>query len=563
MSVDTEGQVGRRAVLGAAAAAAGWMVVGRVDRAEAASAAPKDFPADLDLHRLVFENWDTTIRTDALWTSTVTSSEQVVRVVAWAAAAGYRVRPRGYGHTWSPLVTESGADEKTIIVDTTRLSTMSMVDETTVRVGAGARMDTLLAYLSRQRRSLLGAPAPGDVTVAGVLAVGGHGTGLPARGEERPAGGTYGTVSNAVVSMTAVVWDEAASTYVVRTFDRSHPDAGALLVNLGRVFVTEVVLSTVPDYSLRSRSTTTIPAALLFADPARAGSQSLTALLDRHGRVGIIWYAFTAFPWVQTWDRAARRPLTSRATRGPYNFPFADNLPSQVVDIVTKVTQGSWHLTPMATETMLAATRTGLVATRGADVWGPAKDVIHFVKPSTLRVSAGSHAVVCRRADVQRVVHDFTSFYTRKLDEYRLRGRYPANNVCEIRITGIDDPGDVGVAGARPATLSGAAPVPGRPELDTVVWLDVLTLPNTPGAADFFAELDGWFRALPASLGVARPEWAKRFAHTSAGPWTDDETMHTWIPRQISGWSEALATFDRLDPKGVFRAPLHDRLMPR
>lgn len=82
-------------------------------------------------------------------------------------------------------------------------------------------MDALLLFLSRSGRSFMGVPAPGDVTVGGVLAVAGHGTGLPTHGQPRVPGASFGSLSNSVVQLTAIVWDETASAYRQRTFQRT------------------------------------------------------------------------------------------------------------------------------------------------------------------------------------------------------------------------------------------------------------------------------------------------------------------------------------------------------
>lgn len=556
----------RRAAVGLGLAAAAWVQVGTITRAEASPGeVPRGFPAAVDLHRAVFENWDKTISTDRLWTSTVRSPDEVAQIANWAAGAGYRLRPRGCGHNWSPLVAEddTSASAKVVLIDTSQLDAMRMDSPERVRVQGGAQMEALLRYLARQGRSLIGAPAPGDVTVAGVLAVNGHGTNLPRRGETVPEGATYGTLSNTVVEITAVVWNPASRAYELRTFQRSEADAGALLVSLGRTVVTEVVLQTVPNYHLRCRNITSIHQEVLFAAPQEAGEQSLSALVDKHGRVGLIWFAMTSYPWIQAWDVEPKRPRGSRPVFGPYNYPFADNLPDAVASIIARMTRGSWSLTPTATATQFSVAAAGLTASGARDMWGEARCFLNFVKPTTLKVSAGSHVVLTSRAQVQRVVHEFTRHYLRLIEQFKGEGFYPANNTCEIRITGLDHPQDTGIPGAQQALLSAAAPVPGRPDLDTAVWLDVLNLPGSPRTDALFAGLERWFTTLPAEWGVARPEWAKRFATSAQGPWTDAATLSTWIPQQVPGFRRAAATFDRLDPHGIFRAPLHDRLMPK
>lgn len=541
------------------------MIVLAPERADAAEVLP-GFPAGIPVQRDRFRNWDGVVVTDPLWTCVPRTPDDVVAIANWAKGAGYTVRPRGYRHSWSPLTVEAGtrAATKVLLVDTTvGLTTMAMAGADRVRVQAGARMDTLLNYLGRNGAALAGVPAPGDVTVGGVLAVNGHGTGIRAAGEKRVPGQSMGTLSNLVTSLTAVVWDRKAGRYVAQVFGREHPDAKAFLTGLGRVFLLEVTLQVMPDFTVRCRCSTDIPVTELFAPPARAGARSLTALLDAHGRVGVIWYAFTKQAWVQTWTLAPSKPLLSRPTIGPYNFPFADNLPSSVSSLLHQVVSGQDALAPAFGAAVLSATTLGLVATGATDMWGPARNFQHFVKPTTLTVSAGSHAVVVRRADVQRVVAEFAAWFSAALDRYAAAGRYPVNSCVEIRVTGVDDPAEVVVRGAEAPALSAAQPVDGRPELDTVVWLDALTLPGTPHEFEFFAEMEAFVRRNYAGYGVARPEWAKRWATTAAGPWTDATVMTRDIPAAFPGWEWVRATFDRYDPARLFSNPLLDRLMPR
>ena len=90
----------------------------------------------------------------------------------------------------------------------------------------------------------------------------------------------------------------------------------------------------------------------------------------------------------------------------------------------------------------------GLAATKGWDLWGWAKNTTLYVRPSTLRYTANGYAILCRRGDVQRVIHEFVTYYQSKVTEYRGRQRYPMNGPVEIRVTGLDQPDDVGIEGA-------------------------------------------------------------------------------------------------------------------
>jgi hypothetical protein len=94
---------------------------------------------------------------------------------------------------------------------------------------------------------------------------------VPADGEVRPPGTTYGSLSNLVLRLTAVVWDPDAGAYVTRSFERTDPDCAALLTNLGRAFLTEVTLLAGPLARLRCVSRVDIAAAELFAAPGAGG----------------------------------------------------------------------------------------------------------------------------------------------------------------------------------------------------------------------------------------------------------------------------------------------------
>jgi hypothetical protein len=67
-----------------------------------------------------------------------------------------------------------------------------------------------------------------------------HGTPTPRAGETRLPGQTYGSLSNLIPALTAVVWNSAQSQYVLKTFQRSDPDIRPFLAHLGRAFITEV-----------------------------------------------------------------------------------------------------------------------------------------------------------------------------------------------------------------------------------------------------------------------------------------------------------------------------------
>ncbi|MGW3131468.1 cholesterol oxidase substrate-binding domain-containing protein [Streptomyces sp. NPDC001076] len=551
----------RRGFLRSAAALAAVPVLLAADPAVAAAELP-GFPAEVELYRSAYRNWVGEITADGLWACAPADAGQVLSVVDWAWRNGWRVRARGSSHGWSPLtITEgTGAGDKVLLVDTaSRLTGLSLDSASAVRAGTGVTLEALLTFLEGHGLGLTAAPAPGDLTLGGALAIDAHGTAVPADGEDPLPGHTYGSLSNLVLSLTAVVWDESTGAYVLRTFRRDEADCAALLAHLGRALVTEVVLRVGADSSLRCVSRTDIPAAELFAAPG-FGGRTLDGFVRRSGRIEAIWFAFTEYPWLKEWSVAPVRPLTSRHVTSPYNYPFSDNVPTVVADLVGRmVSDAAWYLAPVLGNTQLDVAALGLVATLSSDIWGASKNTLLYIRPTTLRLGANGYAVLTRRADVQRVVHEFTSFYRERLTAYAASGRFPVNGSVEIRVTGLDEASDAGVAGAQVPLLSAVRP---REGADTAVWLDVLTLPGTPHAEAFLRELEEF---LFETFEGTRVEWSKGWGYTESGVWSDEVVLGTRVPGSFGGavWDAAVETLDRLDPHRVFSNGFLDGVLVR
>ncbi|MFH8662470.1 cholesterol oxidase substrate-binding domain-containing protein [Streptomyces afghaniensis] len=537
------------------------------DPAAAAAELP-DFPADVALYRSAYRNWVGEITADGLWACAPSRPDQVVDVVNWAWRHGWRVRARGASHGWSPLTVTEGTPPGApiLLIDTApHLTGLALDSPTAVRAGTGVTMEALLTFLEEHGLGVTATPAPGVLTLGGALAIDAHGTAVPARGERRPQGHTYGSLSNLILSLTAVVWDSRAGAYALRTFHRDEADCAALLTHLGRSLVTEVVLRVGANTSLRCVSRTDIPAGELFAAPGSGnGRRTFASFLEEAGRVEAIWFAFTEHPWLKVWSVSPTRPLTSRHVRQPYNYPFSDNVPAPVAELVGRMTsEAAWYLAPLLGTAQYDAAALGLVATLSGDIWGPSKNTLLYLKPTTLRVHANGYAVLTSRDQVQRVVAEFAAFYRERLTAYAARGSFPVNGSVEIRVTGLDDPGDCGVAGARSPLLSALRPRADHPEWDTAVWLDILTLPGTPDAEAFLREIERFLvRAYDGGAALTRVEWSKGWAYTDDGVWSDQEVLDTVVPAAVgtAEWAEADAVLDRLDPHRVYGNAFLDRL---
>lgn len=460
-----------------------------------------------------------------------------------------------------------------MLIDTTQSLTAVSVDTSSnparVTAQTGVSLESLLATLEASKLGPVAVPAPGDITLGGALAIDAHGTAVPATGETRQPSQTYGPLSNLVVSLTAVVFDSGSQQYVLRTFQRNDPDIGATLAHIGRAFVVEASLVAAPNQRLRCQSDTNIPATELFA-PAGSSGRTVASFLDQNGRMEPIWFPFTAHPWPKVWTVAPNKPLLSRAVTQPYNYPFSDSIPKQLSDLIQGIIGGGdGSLTPLFGQTQLAVTTAGLALTLSADIRGWSRTAQQYIRPTTLRVTANGYAVLTRRAGVQRAINEFVQFYQNRVSAYQAQGLYPMNSPVEIRVTGLDQPGDIG-AGTVAPTLSALKPRPDHAEWDVAVWFDILSLPDTPSANRFYREIEQWMLSnYSGSYAAPRPEWSKGWGYTDTAAWQDATMIGTTIPGLYrdgqpasSNCDTARTTLDRLDPSRIFSSPLLDTLLP-
>ena len=559
-----------------AASAMGWTPAFRIPVAGATTIpSPPGFPSTISLYQQAYQNWSGEIVVQNVWTAAPASSADVVTIANWAHANGWRVRPKGMGHGWSPLILpegSTGADY--LLVDTTQhltnVSIQTSGTPATVTAQTGVTMDSLLASLGAKGLGLTANPAPGDLTLGGVLAIGGHGTAIKGSGETALSGKTYGSVSNLVLSLTAVVWNASTGMYQLQTFSRNNPGIKPLLVHVGRAFITDVTLQVGADVNLQCVSSWTVPQTTLFAAPASAGSQSFQSLVLSSGRVEVISFPFTTLPWLKVWSIHPNQPFLSNKVSGPYNYAFANTVSSTESAFIASLLKGVTSGTPTFENAEMAAVGTGLFFEGTGDIWGPSRYSTLYVKPTTLQVTANGYAILCSTSSIQRVVYDFYTYYTNLVNQYASNGQYPMNGPIEFRVTGLDQTADVVLSGAQQPQLSAVRPRPDQPSWNCAVWIDALTIPGTPYADEFYTQLEAWmFSNYTGSYGAVRFEWSKGWAYTNSGGWSSSTAFGTTIPAMYTtgqaagdGWSDAVATLDSYDPNRIFAGPLHDQLMP-
>jgi FAD/FMN-containing dehydrogenase len=564
----------RRAFLAgtAAAGALAWIPLYRVSPAEAQTATPPNFPSSIPIYQQAYQNWSGAIVIDNVWTCAPASAADVVTLANWAKANGYRLRAKGMSHGWSPLVLPAGnTGAGYVLLDTTQSMTSVSIaagSPATVTAQTGATMDTLTTALAAAGYGLCAIPAPGDITLGGALAINAHGSAIPATGETPLSGQTYGSLSNLILSLTAVVWSSAQSQYVLQTFERSDPDIRAFLAHLGRAFITQVTVQIAASQNVRCQSWVDVSAADLFAPPATAGSSSFASYVDGSGRIEAIWFPFTDTPWLKVWTLAPSKPALSVKVTSPYNYSFTNSVTTAentfFDDVATGVTSG----TPAYEDAAIALVDTGLVFTGTWDIWGQWQNVMLYVKPTTVRIVEAGFAIITSRANIQQVVSDFYTQYSSRLAYYQGLADYPMNGPVEIRVTGLDNPGDALVSGAQSPILSSVRPRPDQADWDVAVWLDMGTLPVTPGYSQFYSDMESWIWShYTGSYATVRPEWSKARACTSAAPWSNATILGSTIPAAVSagqasgdGWDEAVSILTSYDPNSVFSNPFLDTL---
>ncbi|MGZ4555435.1 MAG: cholesterol oxidase substrate-binding domain-containing protein [Mycobacteriaceae bacterium] len=461
---------------------------------------PPNFPAATPLYQQAYTNWSDEIKLDAVWTCAPKTAAEVVAIVNWAHTAGYKIRPRGAMHGWTPLTVVVGAPvTQVVLLDTMQYLNTISVDPSgtpaTVTAGPGASLLDILGAMQDKGLGWVSVPAPGNIT-----------------------------------SVTM--------------------QAGA-------------------NYRLRCQSDTTIDVSELFS-PAGSTGRTFDSYLKSSGRVEAIWFPFTTTPWLKVWTPTPQKPLFSREVTGPYNYPFSDNVSEQTSAFVCQTQLSDVSATPFFGWSQLQVVSSGLVLTGSWDIWGWSKDLQFYIKPTTLRLTEGGGAVITSRANVQRVLHEFTTWYSERMSYYRQQNKFPINGPVEIRCCGLDQESDVNVPSAGSPTISSMRPRPDHPDWDTAIWLNVLCIPNTPGMWAFYREMEHWMTAnFSGAYATFRPEWSKGWAFTAEGPYKDPDAISTAIPDRYraglptgDNWDSALATYNTLDPARVFSNTFMDQILP-
>lgn len=550
------------------------------------------FPSGIPIAQKTFENWSLAIKVPRLWTCTPRTAEDVVAVCEWARLNGYKVRPRGLMHGFSPLTvtSETTTATKVLLVDTTvYLRSMTMIPRSgnqpsMVKAQSGATIDALMNFLEQQSGgngaapgySFPHIPATGNLTIGGVLAINGHGTAIPVHGEDIST--SYGSLSNRIIAFTAVVTDPDGARpdrYAIREFSRGEGDDRAFLVHLGRAFLLDATLEVVDNYNMRCQSFVDISPNVLFQAPnpeSSTGHESLMTFLQTTGRAEVLWYPLSDKAWLKVWTVTRSKPHTSTAVKLPYNYPFSHSV-SKFGGLFLKTIIQLWPSLTSRFSRMCTDVIAANILRSASDLWGPAKNSLLYAKETTTRLTMSGYAVQIRRMDIQEAVHDFTIKISALLQAYANNSKWPINGPVEIRVTGLDDPSTIavgsGMAARSPTTSSLVFDnLCTKNGWDVAVWFNVLTFPGTKSSNEFYAEFESWLQErFSGDRGRLMPEWSKGWGYTkSEGAWTNEEFIETVrqalaSAQHISDWDFYVQTMSKYDRYGLFTNSLLKRLV--
>jgi hypothetical protein len=210
----------------------------------------------------------------------------------------------------------------------------------------------------------------------------------------------------------------------------------------------------------------------------------------------------------------------------------------------------------------------GFAKSGNQDIWGTSRSTMLYVSTTTIRITANGYAVSTKRANVGFVLHAFDALYEEMLAEYAANDKYPINMPTEIRVCGKNDHHAVsGGKGINPPL----DPLSKTPDdeangFDVVVYFNVLTLPGTPGAAEWYREFEQrlttqpkagagkkdyseWFTGANAKTAV---EWSKGWAYDGTkGAWQDSAFIARtkgFYPR----WDDMAGALDKHDPEALY-----------
>lgn len=498
-------------------------------------------------------------------------------------------------------------------------------------VGAGAKLavvstgSSMLEFsqaLADQGFYLCVPTAPGVLSVGGVVAIGGHGSGVSsaASGRLGVPGYAFSSVSNQMLWMDTLAYDPGQKSYGFKRVSRADPataaEWSAMACGLGKTFAVRMAFLVYPlaRNQLKARvlqlNHFVAASTLMGSDGTAPGS--LQYLVDNYGGFEPIqyptytdeFYAGGDFVWTKTWsyhpegsdfadvsvfhkDAATGQTVASPLqpawcgeVNAPYNYHWTATVPcpasTALIDtlivnpaLTPTITQGAAVITALPDSAGGGATGTPADNGRTA-LWSDTNlNVYYFVEPTTVRAYDWSYAVQCRRDQIQAVVNIFHTESLALFRAFQDQGKYPVMVAGEIRLVELDvSPSAAWSYPALSCPTPGLQPQGVDPAGMVCVYLSWLSAYAHPGYWDFCAQLEDrlFFGADAQYNGYAwAPEWSKGWACTGDGPYLSDTKLARIRANFNNGantnaFTAATACLVASDPQNLFYSRIIGRI---
>ena len=546
---------------------------------------PPDFPLGIELYQQAFINWSRETKISGVWFCSPTTGQQVADLANWAKQHNYRLRPFGSGHGFAPTLLPRGHDgQKVLIINTHDYLNHILVNDTdnvkSVTCGAGAYIEDICQECEAFDLGFYHTTAPGGISIAGALAMNAHGAAVPMAGETLEPGHSWGSLSNLILSITAVVWNESQAQYTLKTMQRDDPEIAPFLTSLGRAFITDVTIQLGPNLKIRNTSIVDLTAAEVLSPPDSQTANSFANLSDQYGTIDFLYYPFNnaGLCWIKTWTVTPEKPENAREVFEPYSLttgvnmtvPFAEAFHSALRTFPKAIVPLYNQSAALGVKALFSNDNP---ETKINDIWGSAYTTTLYVQPNTHRKTVAAWGVIVSRENMQRALFEFFEYLENLLKEFKTKGQFPYTGPLELRAHGLDNNDDVLIPHAVEPTFSGARPHPDHPEKDTIIWFAINNNVDQPHASEFNALLEEFFLSNYLDYGIVRPEWTKGYAYTAdgsfGGAWTNDEILLETFPStwrdgypNDNNWDWGVSKLVESDPFGVFSNSHLDKLFP-
>lgn len=491
-------------------------------------------------------------------------------------------------------------------------------------VSPGSSMLEFSQGLAAQGYYLCVPTAPGILSVGGVVAIAGHGSGVPSTASDSLGIPDYAfsTVSNQMVWMDVIAYNSTRGEYELTRVSRNDTTSeqwSAMACSLGKCFSVRMAFLVYPlqKEALKARILQInhfIEAGILLGSDGTAEG-SLQYLAQNYGGFEPIqfptynenFYQGKDFVWTKTWSyhpldsdftdvKVFHKDSTNNSTvasqldpswysevNTPYNYPATEGISCAesvaIVDVFKNLPTTTPFLTTKSAQAIGKDNVTGggysgtPVGNGKTAFWSDNNlNLYYFVQPDTLRAYDWSYGVLCPMDQLQEVVNTFYTVSLNLLQEFNHNNEYPLMTAGEIRLVGLDSSADSGWSYPALSTASpGLLPTGTAATNRVCVYLSWLSSAYHPKYWDYCSQLEDllFFGNHPA-LGDYpwAPEWSKAWGCTEAGPYKSEVKLARVRENfnkgaNTDGFTKVAQVLHAADPNNLFYSRMIARLFER